>query len=58
MILKLSRLLHGLCALFNLAYVYTPLHMWSLGLVIVQYITMPLLVISAIFMVKAKKSYS
>lgn len=49
------RLLHTAAALFNLAYVYTPLHTWPHGITIVQYLSMPLLVITGTLMVRRRK---
>lgn len=50
-----ARLLHVLSALYNLAFVYTPLHDWPHGFTIVQYISMPALIVSGIAIVRIRK---
>lgn len=56
--LLLIRLGHILSAVFNLAFVYTPLHDWQYGFPVVQYVTMPLLVITGYLLVRHRKKFS
>ena len=42
----LARRGHIAIAVFQCAYIYTPLHLWSHGLTVVQWVTFPLLVVS------------
>jgi len=53
--LTLIRLIHIVAAIYNLLFVYTPLHEWSHGFQVVQYISMPLLLISGAMLVRARK---
>lgn len=53
--ITIVRFLHIAAALFNLAYVYTPLHTWPHGIIIVQYLSMPLLIITGALMVRRRK---
>jgi hypothetical protein len=50
-----SRAVHILSGAFNLAFVYTPLHRWSFGFPVVQYITMPLLLITGYFLMHRRR---
>ncbi len=52
---KLVLRLHILAALYNILYVYTPLHGWEYGFTTVQYISMPVLLISAWLMARRRK---
>ena len=49
------RLVHVASAVFNLAFVYTQLHNWQYGFGVVQFITMPLLLISGYLLVRHRK---
>lgn len=49
------RMTHGFAAIYNLAYVYSPLHGWEYGFMTVQYITMPMLALTGIILVRARK---
>lgn len=40
------RFLHMAAASFNLAFIYTPLASWHYGLMIVRFVTMPLLIVT------------
>ena len=51
----LWRALHLCAALYNLVYVYSPLHEWEWGLFTVRVISMPLLVISGALLVRSRK---
>ncbi len=51
----LARLLHIVSAVYNLAFVYTPLHAWVHGFAVVQYVSMPLLLVSGAALVKLRK---
>lgn len=42
----LMRATHIMAALYNLAFVYSPLHDWAHGLWVVQWVTMPLLMVT------------
>lgn len=53
--LLIARLLHIIAAVYNLLFVYTVLHDWSYGLLIVQYVTLPLLMVSGYIMMRAKR---
>lgn len=53
--LSLARGLHILAAVYNLIYVYTPLHQWPQGFSIVQYVSLPLLLVSGGMMIHLKK---
>ncbi len=54
-LLLAARITHILSAIFNLAFVYTPLHAWEYGFPVVQFITMPLLLISGYALVRDRK---
>lgn len=54
-LIAIARPFHGIAALYNLAFVYTPLHSWPYGFAVVQYISMPLLLISGAALVRARK---
>ena len=54
--LPLIRIAHIAAAIFNLAFVYTPLHGWEYGFPVVQYLSMPLLVITGFLLVRCRKS--
>lgn len=49
------RYAHIAAALFNLAFIYTPLHDWHMGFAVVQYVSTPLLIISGIALVRLRK---
>jgi hypothetical protein len=53
--INVVRLLHVASALFNLAFIYTQLHDWKYGFGVVQFITMPLLIISGYLLVRHRK---
>ncbi|GEM_PF-934010 len=48
-------IIHISAAIYNLFFVYTPLHNWSYGFMVVQYISIPLLVITGALLVREKK---
>ena len=50
-----ARIVHIASALYNIAFVYTPLHGWEYGFAVVQYGTLPLLLASGIVLVKYRK---
>lgn len=52
----LTRLTHIAAAFYNLLFVYTPLHEWQYGFSVVQYVSMPALILSGIGMVHLKKN--
>jgi len=52
---KTARYMHLAIAFFQLIYIYTPLHSWQYGLLIVQWVTFPLLILSGIWMMKGQK---
>ena len=54
-LLLIARLFHIASAVFNIAFVYTDLHSWEYGFPVVQYITMPLLVITGWILVRDRK---
>ena len=49
-IIRFSRTLHITSAMFNVAFVYSPLHHWRFGLPVVQMVTMPLLVMTGAYL--------
>ncbi len=49
------RLTHIAGALFNLLFVYTPLHQWPHGFAVVQFISMPLLIVTGVLMARTRK---
>lgn len=49
------RLAHIVAALYNLLFIYSPLHGWEYGFTIVQYVSTPLLVITGYLLVRARK---
>lgn len=49
------RYIHVAAACYNLVYVYSPLHEWQYGFASVRMVSMPLLIISGIMLVRAKK---
>ena len=53
-----ARVMHIAAAIYNLLFVYTPLHEWSYGFALVQYVSMPLLIISGLILVRIRKSKS
>lgn len=53
----LVRMLHVVAALYNLIFVYTALHDWQYGLFIVQYVSMPVLLVSGIAIVRIRKAH-
>lgn len=53
--LHLLKIGHIFGALFNLAFIYTPVHNWPHGFTVVQFISTPLLVITGIGLVKIRK---
>lgn len=55
--LKVIRLLHILPAIYNLLYVYTPLHGWQYGFASVQFVSMPLLILSGVGFVLYRRGY-
>lgn len=55
-VILLVRMLHVVAALYNLIFVYTVLHDWQHGLFIVQYVTMPLLLVSGIALMRIRKA--
>jgi len=52
---RILRLFHILSAVFNLAYVYTPLHSWRYGFTGVQFVTMPVLLVTGAMLAKGRK---
>lgn len=52
----LWRYIHVAVACYNLVYVYSPLHEWQYGFASVRMVSMPLLIISGIMLVRAKKN--
>ncbi len=50
------RTVHWCAALFNLTFVYTPLHDWPFGLPIVQLVTMPLLVLTGFVLMRLRRN--
>jgi hypothetical protein len=46
----LARRGHIAIAVFQFAYIYTPLHLWHYGLAVVQWVTFPLLVLSGVWL--------
>jgi hypothetical protein len=51
----LVRFGHLVGGLYNLAFIYTPLHDWEHGFTIVQWVSTPILVITGIALVRARK---
>ena len=54
--IQLAKWLHIFAALFNLLFIYTPVHDWPYGFTVVQYISTPILVLSGIALVKLRKA--
>jgi len=50
--------LHVVGGVYNLAFIYTPLHNWSHGFAIVQYLSTPMLVMSGILLVCRRKMFA
>ncbi len=51
----IARGCHGLAAAYNLLFVYTDLHAWAYGFTLVQYVSMPLLIVSGALLVYDKR---
>ena len=49
------RIVHILAAIYNLFYVYTPLHTWEQGFQTVQWCSMPVLLVTGALLVFARK---
>jgi hypothetical protein len=49
------RIAHIIAALYNLFYVYTPLHMWQHGFQSVKWCSMPVLLVTGALLVYARK---
>lgn len=52
----LVRTAHVVAAVYNLLFVYTALHAWQYGFFTVQYISMPVLLVSGVAMVRLRKA--
>lgn len=52
---KLARYAHIVIAIVQLTYIYSPLHNWQHGLIFVQCVTTPILVISGVWITKGQK---
>lgn len=57
-LLALVRFLHVASGVYNIAYVYSPLRQWEYAFPIVQYGTIPLLVITGVALVRHRKMNS
>lgn len=44
-------------AAYNLLFVYTPLHQWHYGFAVVQFLSMPVLVLTAAFMACGRRRH-
>jgi hypothetical protein len=55
--LKFLRPIHIAAGVYNILFVYTPLHAWAYGFAIVQYITMPALILTSLLMLQAKRRW-
>lgn len=55
MALPAIRLTHIIAALYNLLFIYTPLHSWEHGFTVVQYVSTPLLILSGVLLVRSRK---
>ena len=49
------RFFHVLAALYNIAYVYTPLNNWAHGFAVVQWVSMPALLLTGAMLVHTRK---
>ncbi|MBI1272857.1 MAG: hypothetical protein GC131_02080 [Alphaproteobacteria bacterium] len=52
---RIARNIHIAAALYNVAYIYTPIHAWSYGLAVLQYISFPLLIVTGLYFMSAKR---
>jgi len=52
---KWSRNIHIIAALYNLGFIYTPLHGWQYGLTVVQWGTFPLLCLTGFWLMKGHR---
>jgi hypothetical protein len=52
---RLNQAVHIVAGVYNLAFVYTPLHQWRYGLGVVQWITMPLLIVTGYMLLRIPK---
>lgn len=52
---RLNQICHIVAGVFNLAYVYTPLREWSFAITIVQFVTMPALLLTGIALLRMPK---
>lgn len=48
---------HVVAAAYNLLFVYTPLHQWHYGFAVVQFLSMPVLVLTAAFMACGRRRH-
>lgn len=51
------RFLHIASAVYNLLFIYSPLHQWQHGFTTVQYLSTPLLIVTGVLMVRGRKKY-
>ncbi len=49
---RMNQVVHIVAGVFNLAFVYTPLHDWRYGLGVVQFVSMPLLLVTGILLLR------
>ena len=49
------RWLHIVAALYNLAFIYSPLHDWEHGFAIVQWVSTPALIVTGLLLVRSRK---
>ncbi|MFM9889869.1 MAG: hypothetical protein ACKVOE_04375 [Rickettsiales bacterium] len=52
---RLIRILHVAAAVYNVLFVYTSLHTWAYGFMLVQYVSLPLLMLTGALMVHGRK---
>lgn len=54
----LARNIHIVVALFQFIYIYSPLHSWPKAILIVQWVTFPLLLLTGIWLRKGQQMWS